>query len=216
SCAGLDRPSALDHGRDVVAGFGHSVTVGAFAHTTRALRRSSSPPHERTRLSRHAAFETFPDLLLRQLAADEDDAAFALLAVLPRPLVIAVEDHVHALEHETLVVSLERKNALAAENVGAFLLHEVLHPRKELFGIERLVGLERPRLHLLVVIMLEPAAVLVVIVIVLVTVAVMMVVMIVVVIMIVVMAAVVEKFRLDLQDTIEIEGVALEHLRQRD
>src|SRR5262249_3253807 len=36
SCAGLDRPRALDHGRNIVAGFGHSVTAGAFAHTTRA------------------------------------------------------------------------------------------------------------------------------------------------------------------------------------
>jgi len=41
ACAGLDRPRALDHGGDVVAGFGHSVTDGAFAHTTRAARAYS-------------------------------------------------------------------------------------------------------------------------------------------------------------------------------
>ena len=44
---------------------------------------------------------------LRQIAADEDDAAVALFVLVPRPLVIAVEDHVHALEDETLVVVLE-------------------------------------------------------------------------------------------------------------
>src|SRR5262249_16436454 len=95
------------------------------------------------RPSRQAAFEAVPDLLLRQLAADEDDAAFALLVVLPWALVIAVEDHVHALEHESVRIVLEREDALAAQDVRPFCLHEVLHPGKELVGIERLVALER-------------------------------------------------------------------------
>src|SRR5215813_886170 len=89
--------------------------------------------------SRHAAREALADLLFRQLAADEDDAAFALLAILPRPLVVAVEDHVHALEYEALVVVLERQDALAAQDARPVLLHEVLDPGKELVGIERLV-----------------------------------------------------------------------------
>jgi hypothetical protein len=53
--------------------------------------------------------------------------------------------------------SLKGENAFAAQNVGAFLLHQVLHPRKEFVGIERLVGVQCNRLHVLVVIMLEPA-----------------------------------------------------------
>src|SRR6516162_7825165 len=54
--------------------------------------RGNAPQHEGAKeqpsspqmaTSRHATLETLPDLLLRQLAADEDDAALALLAVLP-------------------------------------------------------------------------------------------------------------------------------------
>ena len=75
---------------------------------------------------------------------------------LPRPLVVAVEDHVHALEHEALVVILEGEDALAAQNARPLFLHEVLHPREELVGVERLVGPQRDRLHLLVVIVLQP------------------------------------------------------------
>src|SRR5207244_4010787 len=113
------------------------------------------------RPSRQAAFESLPDLLLRQLAADEDDAAFTRLALLPRPLVITVEDHVHALEHESLVIVLERQNALAAQDARSILLHEVLHPRKELVRIEWLVGVERHRMHLLVMIVFQTAAIVV-------------------------------------------------------
>ena len=70
---------------------------------------------------------------------------------------IAVEDHVHALEHEALVVVLERQDALAAQDARPFLLHQVLHPGEKLVRVERLVGAERDRLHVLVVIVLEPA-----------------------------------------------------------
>src|SRR5437764_636347 len=78
--------------------------------------------------SRQATLEPLSDLVLRQVAADEDEAALPLLAGLPRPLVIAVENHVHALKHETLVVVLEGEDALAAQNARPLLLHEVLHP----------------------------------------------------------------------------------------
>src|ERR1700731_2047400 len=119
------------------------------------------PPHkgegEDWRRLRDAALESFGDHLARQIAADEDHAAVALLAVFPGPLVMAGEDHVHALEHEALIIVLERKNPLAAQNVRAFLLHQILHPREEFVRIERLVAPERNRLHVLVVIVLEPA-----------------------------------------------------------
>ena len=61
------------------------------------------------------------------------------------------------LEDEARIVIFERKNALAAQNVRPFFLHQVLNPGKELVGIERLFGVERNRLHLLIVIVLEPA-----------------------------------------------------------
>src|SRR5215470_15400324 len=109
--------------------------------------------------SRHAALEALPDLVLRQVAADEHHAAHPLLALAPLALVIAIEDHVHALQHEPRVVVLERQDALAAQDVRPFLLDQVLHPGKELVGVERLLGRKRDRLHLLVVIVLEAAMV---------------------------------------------------------
>src|SRR5262249_30308195 len=152
--------------------------------------------------SRRAASEAFPDPVLRQVAADEDDAAFARLALLPRSLMIAIEDHVHALEYEAGVVALERQDAFAAQNVRSGGLHELLHPGEELVRIEGLLGLERNGLYVLVVIVLQAAAVMVVVVI-------MIVIVLVILVMFVVMVtAVVEKFRLDVQDAVEIEGIA--------
>src|ERR1700731_5050287 len=169
------------------------------------------PPHkgegeDERRLS-DATLKPFGDHLARQVAADEDHAAVALLAVFPRPLMIAVEDHVHALEHEARIVVLEGEDAFAAQNVGAFLLHQILHPRKELVRIERLVATQRNRLHVLVVIVLEPAVrmrVLVVVVMIVVMAVIMIVVM-----MIVIVAVAFEEFRFDVEDAVEVEGVAL-------
>src|SRR4029078_8651667 len=129
--------------------------------------------------SRQAILEPLPDLVLRQLAADEDEAALAVLAGLPPPLVIAVEDHVHALEHEALVVVLEGEDALAAQNARPLLLHEVLHPGEELVRVERLVGPDRDRVHLFVVIVLQAAAIVVMMTVIVVVIMVMVMVMIV-------------------------------------
>src|SRR5215813_9080201 len=167
----------------------------------RGLRKLKAAP------SRRATRKAFPDLVLGQLAADEDDAAFTLLARLPWALVVAVENHVHALEHEALVVVLERQDALAAQNARPLRLHEVLHPRKELVRVEWLVGPERDRLHLFVMIMLQAAVVAM-------RVAVTMAVVMVMIVMMV--TAVAEELRLDLHDAVEIEGIAPQHLRQRN
>src|ERR1700730_8846830 len=146
-----------------------------------------------------AAFEAGLDPLLRQGAADEYDPAFPLLPVLPWPLVIAVEDHVHALKDQPLIVALERQDALAAQDVGSVPLHQILHPGKELVGIERPFGLDHERLHLLVMMVLEPAAVVMMLLIavgMLLSMRVRMV------------AAVLQELRLDLQDAVEVERVA--------
>ena len=128
---------------------------------------------------------------------------------------VAVEDHVHALEDEALVVILEREDAFAAQDVRAFLLHQVLHPGKELVGIERLVALERNRLHVLVVIVLQPAVVRVLVPVVMIM---MMVVIMAVPVMMVVIVLVLlcEELRLDVEDAVEVEGVAVEHFAERD
>src|SRR5262249_55884802 len=77
---------------------------------------------------RHALGESLADHLLGHVAADEHGAARALLAVLPRLLVVAVEDHVHALEDEARGIVLERQDALAAQNLRSLLRHQVLDP----------------------------------------------------------------------------------------
>src|SRR6195256_6636585 len=109
--------------------------------------------------SRHAFRKALADHLFRHLAADEDGAARALFAILPGTLMVAVEDHMDALEHEALGIVLERQDALAAQNLLTLLGDQVLDPGEELVGIERLLGLEREGLHVLVVIVLEPAMV---------------------------------------------------------
>src|SRR3954452_19978987 len=144
--------------------------------------------------SRQAGLEALPDLVLRQLAADEDEAALALLAGLPRALVIAVENHMPALEHEALVVILEREDALAAQNARLLLLHQVLHPGEELVRVERLVGPDRDRLHLFVVIVLQAATIVVSVIVVVTMIMVMM------MIMRVSVPVALQEFGLDLQD----------------
>src|SRR3984885_9030064 len=158
-------------------------------------------------ISSDAALEPFGDGLARQVAANEDDAAVSLLVFGPWPLVIAVKDHVHALEDKALIVVLEGQDALAAQNVRALLLHQILHPRKELVRIERLVRAQRNRLHVLVVVVLEPAVRMRVFVAVLLVMVVMMAVIMIVVVIVAVIV-VFEEFRLDVEDAIEIEGVA--------
>src|SRR5580692_50731 len=180
-------------------------------HTT--SRPPPRAPHkgegEDERRVRNAALEAFGDLLAGQIAADEDDTAVALLAVFPWPLVVAVEDHVHALEHKARIVVLEGEDAFAAQNVRAFLLHQVLHPRKELVRIERLVAAQRNRLHVLVVIVLEAAVRMrVLVVVIMMVVVAMAVIMIVMMIVVVILAVALEEFRLDVEDAVEIEGVA--------
>ena len=75
---------------------------------------------------------------------------------------VAVENHMHTLEHEAPILILEGKNAFAAQDIRAFLLHQILDPRKKFVCVERLVGFERNRLHFLVVVVLEPAMMVVV------------------------------------------------------
>ena len=120
---------------------------------------------------------------------------------------VAVEHHVHALENKALRIVLEREDALGAQDVRPLSLGEVLDERKELVGIERLISRERNRLHLLVVIVLQPAMR-------------MGMRVVVVMVMIVVMAMIVivgfEERRLNIENAFEIEGLAVEHFVERD
>src|ERR1700694_2867295 len=164
---------------------------------------------DRTLSSRgDTALESVADDLLRQFAADEDETALARFAVLPGPLVIALQHHVHALKHIAVVIVAEGENSLRAQNLLALAGDEVLPPGHELGGIERLVRPQRQRLHILVVVMLQAARTLAV------AVAVIVVMVMAVVMMIVIVAiAGVEEFRFDLEDAVEIERAAFQHVR---
>src|SRR5882672_8979661 len=158
--------------------------------------------NRRASRSRRAFLEALADHALRQFAADEYDAAFALFAVAPVALMITIEHHVDALEGKALGVVLERQDAFGAENILTLLSHQILDPRKELVRIERLVGFERQRLHILVVIMLEPAMIMVV--------AIGM-----IVVMMIVTVVRLQELWLDIEDAVEVEGVAVQHLGER-
>src|SRR5689334_1140945 len=122
-------------------------TTGAPALTrrTRSDREGRGTPVSLT--LGDAAFEPLTNLLLGQIAADEDDAAVTRFIRTPGTLVVAVEDHVHALEDKSLRVVLEREDTLAPKDLRAFFGNEILDPGKKLVGVQRPVDLERDRLH---------------------------------------------------------------------
>src|SRR6185312_3674430 len=145
-----------------------------------------------------AAFKALANSIFRKIASNEDGTAVALFVSTPRPLVVAVENHVHALEHEALGVILERQDSLASQYARAVFCDEILNPGKELVGIERLVRLERDRLHLFIVVVLQAVTVMMRVI--------MIVAMCVVMVVIVLMIIGLEKRRLNLQNSIEVEG----------
>jgi hypothetical protein len=62
-----------------------------------------------------ARLESLAEQVLGQVSADEDQPALPLLVGFPRPLPIAIEQHVNPLDDEALVVVLQRQNALHAQ-----------------------------------------------------------------------------------------------------
>src|ERR1700730_11625106 len=90
-----------------------------------------------------AVFEAALQVLAVEVAADEDELAGTLLAVLPRRTPVAVHHHVDALVDVAPRCAVDRQNALAAEDVGTAQLQERAHPFLELVGIDRTIGAER-------------------------------------------------------------------------
>src|SRR3974377_2444425 len=74
-------PTSMLRVRSAIEGFATRASVTARFHSNQAF------------------LEAFADRLFRQVAADEHEAALTWLAVLPRALVVAIEHHVHTLEH---------------------------------------------------------------------------------------------------------------------
>src|SRR5215471_11431872 len=117
----------------------------------------TTPHNTRMSQSRCAFLKALADHAFGQFPTDEYDPAFALFAVAPVALMVAVQHHMDALEGKALRVVLECQDAFGAEDVLALLGDQVLDPGEKLVRIQRPVGPERQRLHVLVVIMLEPA-----------------------------------------------------------
>src|SRR5262249_30025623 len=143
-----------------------------------------------------------------QVTADENNPAVTVLVGTPRTLVIAVENHMDTLEHKPFGVVLERQDSLAAQNIGPFSRHQILDPGKELVGIQRRLTPERHALHVFVVIVLETVAMMMVMG--------AMIAMAMVMMMIVVMMFAFQKIRLDVEDAIEVKGIAPQDLLDVD
>jgi hypothetical protein len=163
-----------------------------------------------------AAFKSGADFFFRQIAADENNAAVANFVGFPGALMIAVQDHVDALEHETLGIVLERQNPLAAQNARPVGGDQILHPGEKLVRIERLVDFQRDRLHVLVVVMLQAVVNVDIIVCMFVFLAMMMNVIFPMFMLVHVRFLGLEEGRLDVEDAVEVEGIAAEHLRDVD
>ena len=71
-----------------------------------------------------------------QIASNEDDLTLSLGGILPGAVGFAFEQHVDALEDESVGRIPKVQNALHAEDVLAFGLQEVAQPGIQLFGIE--------------------------------------------------------------------------------
>ncbi len=80
---------------------------------------------------------------LRQVAADEDQAAFALFGGLPRKLVSAFDEHTHALNDKALIVPFHGDDTLHPQEVGTETLHDKLDPWNESVRAHWLLGSQR-------------------------------------------------------------------------
>jgi hypothetical protein len=77
--------------------------------------------------------------VFRQVAPDEHEMAVSWLARLPGALTVSLDQHVNALNDETIGVVLELDDPLEAQNIGPELLDDILDPRNEFLGEERRV-----------------------------------------------------------------------------
>ena len=84
-----------------------------------------------------AAFEPARDLLLIELAADEDEPVHPLLVCAPRASRLALELHLHALEQELIRVAAQIEDALHPQDVGAEFRDQRAEPQAELHAVER-------------------------------------------------------------------------------
>lgn len=126
------------------------------------LRVAPRSPNKRARPTaggfptsgRHARHGAGPELPLQrgpvQVASDENQPVRAR-PVAPRAAPLAVEQHVHALEHVALVLARDVQEALHAEDVGPLRLQKPAQPRVDALAVDRAAELDADRRHGVVV-----------------------------------------------------------------
>src|SRR5438128_1631577 len=136
------------------------------AHATIRLRsgRSSSPAFPRPAWSsslqaflllfHQTLFQPLDKKVPRQILADEDHGARALLVLPPGAAQVAAHQHVHALEHDPMRVALHVQDPLVAQHVRAVDLHDSGEEFLELRGVEGLVRAEHEGADVLFVLVL--------------------------------------------------------------
>src|SRR5690606_39015372 len=141
-----------------------------------------------------------------------DEAALTLFAVLPVALMVALDDHVHALHHVALRIVLERNDALETENVRSLGLRDTLDPLHETSRIH-LTTAQGHRLYaeLFDVIMVVMMVVIViVIVVVMVMTAAAMFIMNVIMVMVMVMILRLQEMRIVRQHSVQVESTLVQ------
>ncbi len=133
----------------------------------------------------------------RQVAADEDEAAFPLFAFFPGALVVTFDDHVHALHDVAVVVPGKGENALHPQDVRTLKLGRLLDPGEEFLRVE-FAGAQGDALHAVRVLIM------------LMMVIVVMVMMIVIAVRPADRVVFVQEMRFEMENAVEIERAAVE------
>src|SRR5260370_28620982 len=84
-----------------------------------------------------AGLKFFPKPLLGQSPSDKHETTVAFFIRFPRTLGTAFEKHVHALDHEALIVVLHRNDAFHYKDVCSEILRDLLNPGNEPLRIDR-------------------------------------------------------------------------------
>lgn len=151
-----------------------------------------------------------------------------LFAVFPRALVIAFDDHMDALNHVPVSITLEGDDAFEAQDVGSLGLCELVNPREEFFRLhlaaaQRYGGdghiMDRRGWRMVVVVVVVMMVIMIVMIVgmMVMMVMIMMVmaaVFVVHMVMVMIVVVRVEEMRVVFEHTLQVESAAVEHFIQ--
>lgn len=93
-------------------------------------------PVRRSRVFRASGFKTAPNFVLNEIAADEDKLAHSHFVVPPCPLMIALDNHVNALQNIPIRIALERDDSLQTEDIRTLHLRKFPDPGEEALRVQ--------------------------------------------------------------------------------